>query len=104
MPAASRVRRYVITTIVMLVLYGACMYASWRYLSSARDPKPKFIFAGIGLLILCQGVVGLISGVMPTKYGMVNRDERPVNFWMNVIGYIVCGLGVICAVLGGFIM
>jgi uncharacterized membrane protein YbaN (DUF454 family) len=81
MPAVSRVRRYVVTTIVMVVLYGICMLALWRYLSSATSPEPKLIFAGIGLLIVCQGIVGLISGTMPTKNGMVNRDERPVSFW-----------------------
>jgi len=80
------------------------MLALWRYLSSATSPGPKLIFAGIGLLIVCQGIVGLISGAMPTKYGMVNRDERPVSFWMNVIGYIICGVGITFAILGGFIM
>lgn len=104
MPKVNRMRRYVVTTIVMVVLYGICMFTIWRYLSSATFPEPKLIFSGIGLLIMCQGIVGLISGAMPTKYGMVNRDERPISFWINVIGYIICGVGITFATLGGFIM
>ena len=60
----------------------------------------RFFIAIFGLVLIVMAISGLITGEIagwgPLGVGpWLNSTERPIYFWVNVIGYFVFGIYVI---------